>query len=83
MKVGICGHTDCKRVHFAERKLEVTYRTDTDLRCDLFHFVDVDLVVVGTRELGRKLLKDGRDEPARAAPRRREVENGDAFAVDL
>ena len=43
----------------------------------------IDLVEIDVRELVGEVLKDGRDDPARATPRCPEVEKSDLVAVDL
>ena len=62
---------------------EDTHRANADLLTDVLRLVDIDLVKVDGRELLRQFLKDGRDDPARTAPGRPEVEDGDAIAVNL
>ncbi len=60
-----------------------THGTHADLLGDLCRIVDVDLVEVHAAELLRQLLKDGRDDPARATPGRPEVEHSGAVPFDL
>ena len=62
---------------------ENTHRAHGDLLRNILRLVDVDLVEVDALGLLGKLLEDGRDLPARAAPRRPEIEHCGLVALNL
>ena len=83
MKVGIYDRAPPFGHPYPKSLTECTHSAHADLLRNVLRLVNVDLVKVRVGVLLGELLEDGRDHPARAAPRRPEVENGGTVAVDL